>query len=928
MTTIGLCMIVKNEAHVLRRCLQSVLPLIDYCLLVDTGSTDDTPTIIEKFLQEHQLAGEVISEAWQDFAFNRSFALAKLRERSDIDYALMIDADEVLVFVESFDAQAFKSRLHADVYDVPTHYGHMHYNRPQLSSNRLPFVYKGVLHEYLDCPHTLSRGTVTEFYNCPLQDSARASNPAKYHDDARVLERALTQESDPYLIARYTFYLAQSYRDAEEWQKSLVTYQQRVALGGWEEEVWQALYECANLSVRLELPWATVVERYLTAYQFRPQRAEALVKLAQFCRSHEQFALALLFTRQAICLPSPQDKLFVDADVYAWLALDEYALACYWTQDYAESERIFRALLANPKLPSNQQARIQENLNWSLRQQGLPDAQVNTALLNNARSTTCPFCHSSVKARYANSPYWQCPRCDAWFQDPMPDKVFLGAHEPPPAEMPEAEKQVNQTLARWLFSHVMNSTPGAIMDIGAKLPIMAQELQRLGCSALAMDGAPNAEPLGISLGVSLIGADFESWDAQAYCGHFQLITLIHTFEHFYDPVNALLKLRHMLTDNGSLFMRLPDHDVAGFERDLTPGHYTIHPFFHNLKSLQRIITEAGQPFMIAETYPLLPGQRDIILRPTTQATSPKHPLASPFQARRPLIGLCRPGAIGDILMTLNFIPQLKIQHPNHAIYYFCHPDFAKEDALGNLLYAAGVDRILEAAEFEAWRPRLSLAVNLIGYPLTEGYPDKPMRKHLLEYFAAELGLLSPNLPTLTLRRPPKPLDAPAEAYATLQMSAGWSKYKEWPSARWQEVKAALPFPVIEIGQEYGRTLAHSIALVAHAKLHLGIDSFANHLTHYFWQDATGHVERVPGVIIFGSTQASASGYPQNINLSTQLACQPCFRENPLFSAYAKGPCINPPRADYADNTLPFCLESIETQVVINAIKKAWNDGIV
>ncbi len=158
MTTIGLCMIVKNEAHVIQRCLQSVLPLIDYCLIVDTGSTDATPSLIEQFLREQQLAGEVISEPWQDFAFNRSLALAKLRAHSDIDYALMIDADEVLVFADAFDAQTFKARLNADVYDVPTHYGHMHYSRPQLCSNRLPFVYKGVLHEYLDCPQTLSRG--------------------------------------------------------------------------------------------------------------------------------------------------------------------------------------------------------------------------------------------------------------------------------------------------------------------------------------------------------------------------------------------------------------------------------------------------------------------------------------------------------------------------------------------------------------------------------------------------------------------------------------------------------------------------------------------------------------------------------------------------------------------------------------------------
>ena len=37
--TINLCMIVKNEAHVIERCLASVLPLIDKWSIVDTGST-------------------------------------------------------------------------------------------------------------------------------------------------------------------------------------------------------------------------------------------------------------------------------------------------------------------------------------------------------------------------------------------------------------------------------------------------------------------------------------------------------------------------------------------------------------------------------------------------------------------------------------------------------------------------------------------------------------------------------------------------------------------------------------------------------------------------------------------------------------------------------------------------------------------------
>lgn len=42
MITVSLCMIVKNEAKVLARCLDSIADLMDEIIIVDTGSTDET----------------------------------------------------------------------------------------------------------------------------------------------------------------------------------------------------------------------------------------------------------------------------------------------------------------------------------------------------------------------------------------------------------------------------------------------------------------------------------------------------------------------------------------------------------------------------------------------------------------------------------------------------------------------------------------------------------------------------------------------------------------------------------------------------------------------------------------------------------------------------------------------------------------------
>jgi glycosyltransferase involved in cell wall biosynthesis len=118
MKTIGLCMIVKNEARIILRCLSSVRPLVDYVLIEDTGSNDGTQAIVRDYLAREGLPGDVFDEPWRDFAYNRSLALARLRAVASVDYALVMDADDILVIEDGFDAAVFKAGLTSDLYHV------------------------------------------------------------------------------------------------------------------------------------------------------------------------------------------------------------------------------------------------------------------------------------------------------------------------------------------------------------------------------------------------------------------------------------------------------------------------------------------------------------------------------------------------------------------------------------------------------------------------------------------------------------------------------------------------------------------------------------------------------------------------------------------------------------------------------------------
>ncbi len=87
MTTFSLCMIVKNEAEVLARCLDSLADIMDEIIIVDTGSEDATKDIARRY------TAKVYDFPWvDDFSLARNFAF----EKASCDYIYSADADEVL----------------------------------------------------------------------------------------------------------------------------------------------------------------------------------------------------------------------------------------------------------------------------------------------------------------------------------------------------------------------------------------------------------------------------------------------------------------------------------------------------------------------------------------------------------------------------------------------------------------------------------------------------------------------------------------------------------------------------------------------------------------------------------------------------------------------------------------------------------------
>jgi len=106
------------------------------------------------------------------------------------------------------------------------------------------------------------------------------------------------------------------------------------------------------------------------------------------------------------------------------------------------------------------------------------------------------------------------------------------------------------------------------------------------------------------------------------------------------------------------------------------------------------------------------------------------------QDTRQKIALVRPGAIGDILMICNVIPELRAKYPNAVIDFF-----TKTSGLEEILTKAGIDHIYDCDVLGPIEYTYDTVKYLVGYPLPpkENYPNAPMSKHLLEYFQDEIN---------------------------------------------------------------------------------------------------------------------------------------------------------------------------------------------
>jgi hypothetical protein len=316
-------------------------------------------------MDEFGIKGELHDSEWVDYGTNRTESLNLSKGKGD--YRLIIDADD---YMDVGDPDKLFTDLTEDSYKVRIKLGEITYFRTQIVRSNQDWKYVGVLHEYLEGPRgvELTEGYIEEaqMIASVSGDTRDIKGQSKYYNDALIFERELVTKPDldEGLKARYQFYLAQSYRDAQMYDRSIKEYEKRVELGGWPEEVYISLYMIAKMKMALNQSDEAVNDAFMKAWEFRPVRLEAPYVLIRYLVSKKRYFYAFTIASMCLRMRPCDDILFVENDIWKWKMTDEYSVLAYYTGNIKEAYVACKSILELPEyedLSSSEKERIGKN---------------------------------------------------------------------------------------------------------------------------------------------------------------------------------------------------------------------------------------------------------------------------------------------------------------------------------------------------------------------------------------------------------------------------------------------------------------------------------------------------------------------------------------------------------------------------------------
>lgn len=331
MNRISVCMIVKNEEDILKRCLDSLQGIWDELIIVDTGSTDATKSVAAEYTDK------IFDFQWTgNFSDARNFAFSK----AEMEYIYSADADEVLDEENRGRFLALKENLLPEIEIVQMKYGNQlafgtvyNFNeeyRPKLFKRIRTFMWVDAIHE------TVRTNPVIYDSDIVITHLPKSSHTAR---DLAVFERLIKEEGDlsPHLFEMYARELFISGGDEDFIRAEKYFADAAADIGRTAEQIMAAACVAASAArIRGDI---TMFFKYAMKAVAMEGCSEICLELGLFYIGLEDYEEAAIWLYNAVYETAPILNIHAGGDTSLGLLAE-----CYHACDNREQAQIYEQL--------------------------------------------------------------------------------------------------------------------------------------------------------------------------------------------------------------------------------------------------------------------------------------------------------------------------------------------------------------------------------------------------------------------------------------------------------------------------------------------------------------------------------------------------------------------------------------------------------
>lgn len=364
---ICLVMIVQDESQIIERALSSVVNIISSYLICDTGSEDDTVSIIEKFMSKHHIPGQTIFKKWENSGFNKNYLLEEAYNLCvGARYIIWLDANEVFLnerkeYLTCVDKkkllQFADSKPDVGIFYIDAYREKLQYKRQNMIRNNQLFHWESSVYEYL----VPSKPTKSAHIKSITLLSRKEETKKICKRNIEVFEEYLKEKPDD---SRAYFYLAQTYNNLNQAKKAIEFYLKCMDMEGSNQERYVTALQAGRLLRKLGRH-KEAIEIWRKGQLLVPTRIEIPFELMMLLNKTGKQSEAYEIGIQAYhTFKYDPSDFSTEKGKYDWHFFMEFSVIAYYTGHHQVAHEVGEKLLLERKFPKDNANQIELNMQF------------------------------------------------------------------------------------------------------------------------------------------------------------------------------------------------------------------------------------------------------------------------------------------------------------------------------------------------------------------------------------------------------------------------------------------------------------------------------------------------------------------------------------------------------------------------------------